>query len=195
MGMTMADNDRDDSTDEDSSEEKTKGLSRSTIIKIAIGVVSVLVIAGGAYFFFIPSDQPAPEETLSDEIAIDENTGLEAPNVSQDTQELQLLKMREEAVALKEENLRMKEQLMNLDKKENLNVETMPSDVDEKTPDIVEKKDDEKTIDTSTSIKPNVKKSQYSNLYSRDYAPVRETRTEPPPEPKWGDFDPLYRGK
>lgn len=195
----MADIDRDDSTDDDSSEEKTKGLSRSTLIKIAIAVFVLLIIAGSAYFFFLSSDELAKEEMQSEELTIDETTGLETLDTSEESHELQLLKMREEAVALKEENLQMKERLMNLKEQQISNAEAVnPANIKEQeTPasdDSVNNKNDGKMVDVDTPSEPEVKESNYSNAYSRDYAPVRKTRSEAPPEPKWGDFDPLYSG-
>ncbi|NOQ76979.1 MAG: hypothetical protein GQ475_04150 [Methylococcaceae bacterium] len=68
-------------TDEDVSEEKKKGLSKPLLIKIAIGLISTLLIAGGAYFFLMTGDEPQLEEELveseavSDENMTDDNMG------------------------------------------------------------------------------------------------------------------------
>lgn len=213
----MADNERDNalediSSDEESSEAKTKGLSRSMLIKIAIGVVSLLLIAGGAYFFLMSSEEPTQEtsdpasseldpsstkNSATEQSTLDNSSELAMPSTNNDSQENELLKMREQAVALKEENLRMKEQLMNLEEKDNLAETTQPEvdNVETNTAEVDKKQGAEKTVVVKTAPKPKPETNQYSNLYSRDYAPVRNTPSTPPPEPKWGEFDPLYRGR
>lgn len=211
----------DAATDENSSEvEGKKGLSKPTLIKIAIGIVSLLIIAGGAYFFFMTSDEPPQTESL-EEMPVEslEEMPLSEPDDSKPTtagedaaegeitesetppgdkepvsEKAQLLEMREAAVELKEENLRMKMRLMELDKLESINPEASKPEDGESEAD-AEALDPE-AADVEVAPKAKVKKkSQYSNLYTRENSPVRETISEPPPEPKWGKFDPLYRGK
>jgi uncharacterized membrane protein YvbJ len=206
----MADNQTDKlleeaSTNEDGSEITKKGLSKPTLIKIAIGVLSLLIISATAYFFFMSSDKPSQQETSVESIedsAAEEDDGtlLETAALNEDplSKKIQLLELREAAITLKEENLRMKERLMELEGVENLNnAETSVAE------------DGEKAINSDTAPKAKVKaingdtapeakvkpKSQYSNLYTRNNSQVRGANAEPPPEPKWGKFDPLYNGK
>lgn len=212
MGIMMADKKTDDTledvpSDEDSSNVASKGLSKPTLIKIAIGLLTLLIIAGGAYFFFISSDEPTSEEAaaetsepiISPELA-SSTPSSETPPINKEytAEDIHILKMREEAVALKEENLQMKERLSKLEGQQNPNVETTGSEVEipesainATAPEEVDKKT------TEVTAKPKEKTNQYSNLYSRDYTTTREPQREPtpPPEPKWGSFEPPYRGK
>jgi len=221
MGIVMADNETDDTLEEIPPEEgspnlASKILSKPMLIKIAIGVLTLLLIAGGAYYFFMSSDEPSPEEAALDingEIISPDpitstptsessetegsppNTETQSVNKEYTAEDIQMLKMREEAVALKEENLQMKERLSKLEGTQNSNVETTEADADTPSPegDTATPEDNSKV--TEAEVKPKVKPNPYANLYSRDDRFVREAQREPPPEPKWGNFDPLYRGK
>jgi hypothetical protein len=214
MGIEMADNLTDDALEEMPSEEgssnlASKILSKPMLIKIAIGLTALMLIAGGAYFYFMSSDEPSPEEAaldtngeiISPELIsptpTSESAGTEGSAPNSETppltkeytsEDIKILKMREEAVALKEENLQMKERLSKLEGTQNPNVETTNPE------------GDTTTIEDNTKLseeapKAKVKPNPYANLYSRDDKFVREPQREPPPEPKWGNFDPLYRGK
>ncbi len=219
MGIEMADNETDDTLEESSSEEDgsnlgSKRLSTSMLIKIAIGLTTLLLIAGGAYFFFMPSDQASPEEAAMDangEIispelipTTSESAGTEGDSPNTETspltkeytaEDIKLLKMREEAVALKEENLQMKERLSKLEGAQNPNDETANPEGDTTPPEADTTTPEDNTKLSEEAPKAKVKPNPYANLYSRDYKFVREPQREPPPEPKWGNFDPLYRGK
>lgn len=204
----MADKENDDAledvpSDEDGSNLASKGLSKPTLIKIALGLITLLIVAGGAYFFFMPSNKSTSVEAVSSselaspsstsESSEPENeslTSLEITSINKEqaAENAQLLKMREEAVALKEENLKMKERLSKLEAQQNTNVEVNEAEVNTSPL----KEDNEIT---EAAPKPKIKTNQYSNLYTRDYTRVPEPQREPPPEPKWGNFDPLYRGK
>ena len=206
----MADNERDKlledtSTNRDGSEVAKKDLSRLTLIKIASGIVSLLIVVTGAYYFFISSDQAAQQEnSIEESVATNAegDDGAQSETSSADENSLpnriQLLELREAAVILKEENLRMKARLMELEEPKSLNAETSTVKDGEMAIDSEESavEDDELAPDADTTTHAKVKKkSQYSNLYTRDSSPLRDSNTQPPPEPKWGKFDPLYSGK
>lgn len=206
----MADNERDRlleeaSTNEDGSEVTKKGLSKPTLIKIAIGVVILLVIAAGAYYFFMSSNEPAQQENSIEESVVTDSEGddsaqseTSATDDSPLSKRTQLLELREAAVTLKEENLRMKARLMELEGPESLNAEASPAEDGEMAinAEASAVEDGEMAVDADTAAQAKAKKkSQYSNLYTRDSSPVRDINSKPPPEPKWGKFDPLYRGK
>ncbi|PHS70276.1 MAG: hypothetical protein COB23_03950 [Methylophaga sp.] len=66
----MAENDvdekpleNDEPLEDVSSDEEKKGLSKPTIIKIAIGVTLLILLSIGGYFFFASSDEPTPDES------------------------------------------------------------------------------------------------------------------------------------
>lgn len=204
----MAEKETDDtleeiSPDEDSSSEPEKGLSQALLIKIAIGLLVLLIIAGAAYFFLMPADEPASEVAASIEESIlsesdvteDDATTKTLDSPEYTAEDIQLLKMREEAVALKEENLQMKERLSKLESQQNSAVETSNTNVEIPEPAIDKAPAEDHKKTTDATPKPTVKENPYANLYSRDYTREREPQRAPPPEPKWGNFDPLYRGK
>ena len=200
----MAEKKTDDNLEEIPSEEGSsnsalKGLSKPTLIKIAIGLTMLLIIVVGVYFFLMSADdKPTSDEGLTSPASTSDSVESEgeSPNTSETVplnkeytaEDIQILKMREEAVALKEQNLEMKERLSKLEGQQEPNIETIEPTVDA-TP------TEDETKVTEALDKPKVKINPYANLYSRDDNRVREPQSEPPPEPKWGDFDPLYRGK
>ncbi len=215
----MAENETDSTLEEISPEEgdsnsAIKALLTPMRIKIAIGLVALIIIAVGAYFFFMPADVPSPEE-VSVDIAdqsispdtpmpelVDMETAspdsLSSPSSSNDytAEDIERLKMREEAVALREENLQMKERLSKLESQQNPIAEPMIPEEGTATSlgEGTTSPEGDKEVSVVVPI-PKVKSNPYANLYSRDYTVVREPQREPPPEPKWGNFDPLYRGK
>jgi hypothetical protein len=219
MGIEMADNETDNTLEESPSEEEgsnlgSKGLSKSMLIKIAIGLITLLLVAGGAYYFFMSSDEVSPEEAAMDangEITspeliptTSESAGTEGDSPNTETppltkeytaEDIKILKMREEAVALKEENLQMKERLSKLEGAQNPSVETAEPDAETTPPEGDTTTPEDNTKLSEEAPKAKVKPNPYANLYTRDDKFVREPQREPPPEPKWGNFDPLYRGK
>lgn len=219
MGIEMADNETDDALEDRTSEEDgsnlgSKRLSKSMLIKIAIGLITLILIAGGAYYFFMSSDQASPEEAamdangevISPELVptTSESAGTEGDAPDTETppltkeytaEDIKLLKMREEAVALKEENLQMKERLSKLEGAQNSNDEIANPEGDTTTPEGDTSTPEDNTKLSEDPPKAKLKQNPYANLYSRDDKFVREPQREPPPEPKWGNFDPLYRGK
>lgn len=212
----MAEKETDDNLEEGRSKFTFKGLSKLTLIKIAIGLVTLLIITGAAYFFLMTTDDKTPEDIISPELTASESVEAEsesadnsetAPLAKQYTAEdIQILEMREEAVTLKEQNLQMKERLSKLEGQKDLNAKPAESAENKTTPEDDKNIDADIDVDLDASIdnrvnakevvaKPKLKTNPYANLYSRDDTLVREPQREPPPEPKWGEFDPLYRGK
>jgi|GEM_PF-1325497 len=216
MGTVMADKEIDNTLEEVPADENRfkmaiKGISNSILIKIAIGLLALLIIAGGAYFFFMPSDEALPETAASKISDSTDISGLDSGSIepeneaatalenstinNQNTeQKMQLLKMREEAVALKEENLKMKERLSKLEGQQNSNLATTEAEIAESSASKI--KLNEIDIKT-TEIIAESKINQYSNLYVRNQTPKSQRQRDltPPPEPKWGKFDPHYREK
>jgi len=188
-------------TEGDEGEEaKIKGIPKSLLIKIAIGFGVLLIIGGGvgAYFFFM-ADEPVVEEEMSSELtdtdvssddSIDMDNLIEAPKdasseaegdvdsaVEENLSDAQkILQMREDAVTLQEENLRLKMQL---------------NEIEEMEPVKTEGESAETTVKEGESIanaKPEIK--QYLDLYgeeSQSYPSVRMPKREPIPDPKWGE--------
>ncbi|HEC60263.1 hypothetical protein LCGC14_0686490 [marine sediment metagenome] len=221
---TIDDASEDASLDEDNANATSKRFSKPTLIKIAIGIVLLLLIAGAAYFFFMPEDQAASQETkdtlddattapeqtspTTDSDAVESDSTLEnQPNNKEySAEQLQLLKLREEAVALKEENLKMKERLNKLEEEQNPNIEASKPEISEMTNEtLADEENDGKT--TSIDTQPKTKQNQYSNLYIKEKAAAQEPQSKttlpvqrerditPPPAPKWGEFSPTYNGK
>ncbi|MFT6908864.1 MAG: hypothetical protein ACJAS1_005571 [Oleiphilaceae bacterium] len=223
MGIEMADNQTNEALEEGSSNLASKIFSKPMLIKIAIGLTTLLLLSGGTYFFFILSDKPSPEEAeldtngkiISPQLVTptptSESAGTESDSPNTETpslikeytaENIKILKMREEAVSLKEENLQMKERLSKFEATPNPNVQINNPESDTTTPEgdtttpennTTSPKDNTKVSDAVSEPKP--KKNPYVNLYSRDDTLVREPQSDSPPEPKWGNFDPLYRGK
>ena len=219
MGIVMAEKETDDNLEDMTSEGGSsnftfKGLSKPTLIKIAIGLITLLIIAGAAYFFLMTTDDKTPEDVISSALTTSES--VEAESESADTSEtapltkqytaedIQILKMREEAVTLKEQNLQMKERLSKLEGQQDPNAEPAEPADDKTTSEDDENIDadldanadvDNRVNAKEVVAKPKVKINPYANLYSRDSTLIRNPQTEPPPEPTWGEFDPLYRGK
>ena len=187
----MADNDEiaerldDGPTDEGESSEDKRGLSKPLIIKIGIGI-TVLLIGIGSYFFFISNDKPSEQESISEvDNLITSNTET-APDMA-----IKLLEMREEAVTLREENLSLKQRIMELESQNTPNGEIVK-------PEEVTKGDKKATNIKQKTPVHKLKTNQYIVNYqdeSLDYPSRYESISEPAPEPKWGEFAPPYRGE
>lgn len=188
----MADNEIDerlrldeDSADGDESNEEKKGLSKPLIIKIAVGVI-ILLLAVGSYFFFIPKDK-LPEQGAISEVdnLIESSDANTAPDMA-----IKLLEMREEAVSLREENLKLKQRIMELESQKNLKEETVkPEEA---------AKDKKATNIQQQSPSHKLNTDQYIVNYRddpSDYSVRYGPKSVPAPEPKWGEFAPPYRGK
>lgn len=183
----MADNEIDerldeDSTDGDESNEEKKGLSKPLIIKIAIGV-AILLLGVGSYFFFIPQDKPPEQESISElDNLIDSSDANTAPEMA-----IKLLEMREEAVSLREENLKLRQRIMELESQDKMKGETTKPEGDKKATNIQQQSPSRK-LNTDQYI---VNYRDDPSDYSVRYGP----KSVPAPEPKWGEFTPLYQGE
>lgn len=194
-----------DPLDDDSLNIAPKASNKPILIKIIIGLL-VLLVAGGVYLFFMSSNESTiPVENTPDinekiippkttlpattskpaETKGDTANTIEKPIINKvdSAEHLEMLKMRKETAALKEENLKIKEQLKTLEAK---------------LADVVKA---DKQINEKTA-KPKVKIKSYNDLYVGNNFLIRPTQPKqpkaektpeaPPPEPKWGNFDPLY---
>lgn len=199
----MAEKEADDALENDLLDEDNLNIaeedsSKPMLIKIIIGLIALLIIAVGVYFFFMSSDKPAAEEAFSEtneKIILPEIVppaitleSDETKNDADNAEQLELVKMREETASLKAENLKIKEQLKELEAKQSADLAATKV----------------KIANTKKTSKRKVEKNPYANLYVKDDHLIRQpTPKKPhkpmieqaPPEPKWGDFDPLYRGK
>jgi len=203
--------------DEASPEEvKNKWLTKPMIIKIAIGVSILLIGIGVGAYFFLMTDEPIVEEesiiepieesinesgeitdaaanieteveasinidslidqadsetAVGTEQSDDTTESNETPATDKLSEKEEILKMREEAVSLQEENLRLKQQLMGLKPSQ-----TMPVN------------ESEKAKGDSPISAQDV--NQYMDLYQDNletYPSVRKPKSEPVPDPKWGE--------
>ena len=188
----MADDDEinerldDNATGEDESNQENKGLSKPTIIKVAIGVI-VLLAGIGSYFFFAPKDKPAEPESISEiDNLIESSDNVTSPNMA-----IKILEMREEAITLREENLRLKQRIIELESPDNQQEgagksETVPKD--DKNPTNIKQQAPARKLNAN----------QYIVNYQNDriaYPSRYETISEPAPKPTWGEFAPIYRGE
>ena len=115
-----------------------------------------------------PADSEMPVESEQGDATIE---SAEKPANEKLSNEEKMLKMREEAVTLQEENLRLKQKLMGADPSE-----TMPVEDSEKA-----------KRDSSISVQDV---NQYMDLYQDNletYPSVRKPKAEPVPDPKWGE--------
>mgnify|MGYP000022794585 CR=1 FL=1 len=115
-----------------------------------------------------PADSEMPVESEQGDATIE---SAEKPANEKLSDEEKMLKMREEAVSLQEENLRLKQKLMGADPSE-----TMPVEDSEKA-----------KRDSSISVQDV---NQYMDLYQDNletYPSVRKPKAEPVPDPKWGE--------
>lgn len=203
--------------DDGEPEEKKKGLSKPLLIKIAIGLVVTLLIAGGAYFFLM-GDEAQLEEALVESEAMDDKslTSDSMDSASEATIELDnLLEAPPESEQLEEQNEPVEkvveqegatnnsvtdiedstneQDLMKIREdvkalqEENLNLKKQMGELG--APQSLKPSDEEVNKDTARRIEPMIME-HYSDSYqegSRDYPYVRKPKQEPVPEPKWGD--------
>jgi len=208
-------------TDEEGGEVTKKSffLSKPLMIKIGIGVIVLLLVAGAAYYFLIPEEvipEPIETETIEQESSteqavtevedkpidldlgidaseteiipsedlIDTETIADADKTTEDVTETvtyspeelkkiesDIIKMHEDAAALKAENLLLKQQVTDLAAKKNASVEGE---------------------NTEAVQVPNYEwdDNQYIDSYRSDadsYPSRRMPKRESTPEPKWGD--------
>lgn len=170
----------DDESPEDGSEEKKKGLSKPLLIKIAIGVTILIIsVAAGAYFFLGSTDEEL--EPGMEDIGVDnevqesatEDLGDPMETASKpEEQRVYNLELREEMVAIKEENLRLKQQINEMGGQADLG----------STADSVAKSMEEDAPPTELKTDPNP-------LYYQPDSIESLLPKTPAAEPKWGDFD------
>lgn len=224
------------SEDETSTEEgdlslKQKLLAKPMLIKIGIGLVVVLLSAGGAFYFMSGSDEPSEDETVTEElegndsldveesdedatteIELDEpnemdedrdltdsaedlsgEEGIELPEIADENSaiieestnaeaseketeeqkkntEVELSKIFKKATELQEENARLKEQISELEALNNL-----------------------EDKDPTLKLRANQYIINRHTKEESDYPLRREIKREPPPEPKWGEFNTISK--
>lgn len=192
-----------------------KTSSKSILIKIIIGLLALL-ITGGIYLLFMSSDNEPTTlvenaSDINDTIILPETTLPATTSESVETKDeavkptinkldsaeyLELLKMRKETATLKEENLKIKEQLKALELKL-ANLVKADKKTDQKTakPAVKIKSPNDLLVGNELLIRPPTQAKQAKAVKTPE-AKIAEKKIleAPPPEPKWGDFDPLYSG-
>ena len=219
------------STDEGDLSLKQKLLAKPMLIKIGIGLVVVLLSAGGAFYFMSGSDEPSEDETVTEELEgndsldveesdedatteieldepnemdedrdltdpaedlsgeegidlpeiadensaiIEESTNAEASEKETEEQkkntEVELSKIFKKATELQEENARLKEQISELEALNNL-----------------------EDKDPTLKLRANQYIINRHTKEESDYPLRREIKREPPPEPKWGEFNTISK--
>jgi len=211
----MAD-DKSEASDNDSEEApKKKGLSKPLIIKIAIGVVVVLLLAGGAYFFLASPDEEKPEdadaveetsmdadEELLDSEMVDEEA---LDDVEEDLSEEDALDS-EGLDEVEEESIELPD-LPELPDDESEEMKDTAADSDDQLtapkPEgnvaseaeieaiVQEKLALERKKDAEARV-AKLKSERYKNVYeeeTRGYPWTRKPKSQPMPDPKWGEFE------
>ena len=219
------------STDDGDLSLKQKLLAKPMLIKIGIGLVVVLLSAGGAFYFMSGSDEPSEDETVTEELEgidsldveesdedatteieldepnemdedrdstdsaedlsgeegielpeiadedsaiIEESTNAEASEKETEEQkkntEVELSKIFKKATELQEENARLKEQISELEALNNL-----------------------EDKDPTLKLRANQYIINRHTKEESDYPLRREIKREPPPEPKWGEFNTISK--
>lgn len=209
--------------DEDGTKKK-KGLSlpislsKPLLIKIAIGVTVVLILAGAAYFFLAPSDEElsAEEAALVDEEASD----LEKMSDEQDAT-IELPGLPEDAAVEDGEQVETNIELPDLLGDETAESsdavegalasdaieDALASDAANLEPALnqldVPKIDEQTAAEAAVqlaeqqkieaeALAAQIKAERYNNIFeegARPYPWTRKSKSQPTPEPKWGEFE------
>lgn len=106
-------------------------------------------------------------------------TDTESSEVPEQGSELDELKKREESLALREENLRLKQQLMDMEAQQSALTDNMPKSAEGETI-------------TDEQIDKYIR--QYESRYGENPS-AYEPKKAVPPQPRWGEFAPIYREK
>jgi type IV secretory pathway VirB10-like protein len=193
------------------SEEKT-GFLKSKLFKIIVGVMSLLLIAGGAYFFLAPADDPEDtiSESVSEENIIEDATAVTKPddgdidnlennsdlnpvdassephtdNVNSDIENPAI---QEQETSL--ESIESQEKTAQL-QEENLRMQQQIRDLEAKINQQEKITQDQQSIQGSNVIAPIRNPSSVD--YQQDFfdeSSMREPNRTPPPKPSWGEFD------
>lgn len=176
MENTVAENKKDNASDVDQEGEAAEikmllGQPQSLVIKIAIGLVVILSLAAGAYFFFMP-EEPVVKEV--DEIEMIDEDQLIAPSPQKVTDNTNdnaaenIMELREQALTLREENLQLRERIFQLESTLN-------------------------SIKSQNNSKSNQRPdAAFINNYNNDataFPPIITDPPKPKPKPKWGEFE------
>lgn len=149
--------------------KKLLGLPQPLVIKIAAGLL-VIILAAVGYLFLMPADEPPVEETASE--VIDEDNLIAEPNnaksdrASSETiaeMESKVMDLREQNMTLREENLALREQILQL----------------------------ETAINTNNPQTQQQNGEAVLNNYGKDFKDLPPIETDPPkprPKPSWGEF-------
>jgi hypothetical protein len=176
-----------DLPDGEGADKKILGLPKPLFIKVAIGVVVLITLAGaGAFFLMGSEDVPAVEEQADTEEAagefglvnsLEQNAkGNAKPDDDAKTpakMSERIMTLREEAITRKEENLQLREQIFALQTE----LATLKNDGSQ----------------TAKQPKSNQRKpdTAFLNSYGDDsnaFPPIETDPPKPKPEPRWGEF-------
>ena len=177
-----------DLPDGEGADKKILGLAKPLFIKVAIGVLVLIILGGAAAFFLMGSDEtPAPtEETTEaeepagefglinslDQQSKGKNKPKEGATTPAEMSE-RIMALREEAIMHKEENLQLREQIFALQTelatlKSEGNPNNKPANANQRKPD-----------------------TAFLNSYGDDanaFPPIETDPPKPKPKPRWGEF-------
>jgi flagellar basal body-associated protein FliL len=178
MEKTVADNDRDNASDdkqegEGSEVKKRLGLPQPLLIKIGLGLI-VLLLAAGGYFFLMAEEPPVVEDAAETQmINEDQLIAPPSPEATANAEEEsadKVMALREQTMTLREENLQLRERIFQLESE----LTTF------------------KEANKQSAHKNNVVDSQFINNYGNDekaFPPIITEPAKPRPKPKWGEFE------
>ena len=170
----MADNEKEKASDLEIGPEAKKilGLTQPFLIKIAIGLVILLVAVGG-YFFFMTEEPPIEEvaetEMIDEDLLIAPPTTKDSRNIDEETSS-KMMELREQSMTVREENLELREHIIKLE-----------SEL------IAVKNTNQQSVDKNTNLNTSVI-NNYDDE-SKAFPPIITESTKPRPKPKWGEFE------
>jgi cytoskeletal protein RodZ len=183
----VADNEEEKASDVDIAPETKKilGLPRPLLIKVAIGLV-VLLIAAGGYFFFMAEDPSPVEDPAVAETEVTETNNFFNPadkdssTAKEDTADSTnsastVMDYREQSMSFREENLQLRERIFQLES--------------ELT---AFKSNTKQNATTNTNTAATATNTSLLHNYGDDsqaFPPIITDPPKPRPEPKWGEFD------
>ena len=178
-----------DLPDGEGADTKILGLAKPLFIKVAIGVLVLIILGGAAAFFLIGSDEPpAPAEETTEASEPEGEFGLinslDQQSKGKDNPEKgaatpaemseRIMVLREEAIMLREENLQLREQIFALQTE----LTTIKG----------EGNPNSKPTDGKQQRKPD---TAFLNSYGDDanaFPPIETDLPKPKPKPRWGEF-------
>ena len=170
----MAGNEKEKASDVEIGPEAKKilGLPQPLLIKIAIGLVILLITVGG-YFFFMTEEPPVEEvaetEMIGEDLLIAPPATEDSGNIDEETSS-KMMELREQSMTVREENLQLREHILKLE-----------SEL------IALKNTNQQSVDKNTNLNASVINNYGDD--SKAFPPIITEPTKPRPKPKWGEFE------